>query len=123
MCNLDDAFILCTCSGKKRQSDAAFTWSLFRPREDDSDLYVIGEAGAPYFSEKGKLLVDKVQEQLNARNCFDFDYQPKDGDTLVITSSDNGTEYGFMFYNDEWEYTTMPFEGRTLLKMEKGKIK
>ena len=123
MCNLDHGFILCTCSGNKQQSKAAFTWSLFRPRDNDSDVFVVAEAGAPYFAEKGKLLVDKVRDQLNARNCFDFDYQPKHGDTLVITSSENGIEYGFTFYNGEWDYTTMPFIGRTLLEIEKGKIK
>lgn len=123
MCNLDDGFILCTCAGKKGKSKAAFTWSLFRPRKHDTHVFVIGETGAPFFTSKGKLLVDKVQDQLNARNCFDFAYQPEDGDTLVITSSESGIEYGFTYHNNEWEYSTMPFEGRTLLEIEKGKIK
>ncbi len=122
MCKLDDGFILCTCSDKKQKSSAPFTWELFRPRYDEPNVSVIGEAGAPYFSREGLLLVDKLREQLNSRNCFDFDYEPEDGDTLVITQSDNEMEYAFTF-RDGWSYDPMPFMGKTMVGMDKGKIR
>lgn len=122
MCNLTEGFILCTCSGKREKSDALFTWKLFRSRSSEPDVFVIGETSPPYNSKQRFILVDKIREQLNARNCFDFDYKPEEGDALVITQSDTGKEYAFTF-KDGWEYEPMPFMGKTMLEIEKGNIK
>lgn len=121
MCNLNDDFILCSCSAKKENGETPFTWTLFRQHMAEPEIYVIGETIPPYYSGKGQLLVATLRDQLNERNCFDFDYTPKRGDTLLITSTETGQEYAFIF-NDDWEYEPMAFMGKTMRQIDSGKI-
>ena len=106
MCEVSEKLIFCTCLEKKEgdQLIGQHKWTLER--------YI----GARESSLKGKIMrastdlddeihVDKVIEEMNSRNCFDFEYLPQERDCFHI---DNGLDrpdykyFSLIFKNGEW---------------------
>jgi len=53
--------------------------------------------------------IEKVKSYLNEKNCFDFDYTPKDGDRLIIKYIEdnqfNDLCFDYSTFSHEWELT------------------
>lgn len=79
-------------------------WRLYR-HNGPSESNEIGRYLTPDTSLGNGLQQEEIVGQLNARNCFDFDYSPVDGDNLHIQYNIRGaTPYlSFIFRNGQWE--------------------
>ncbi len=86
-----------------------------------------GMDGIGYMAEKAlteDLTNERMLVALNSKNCFDFDYQPNEGDNLQIFTPENAIRkhLSFVFQNGEWiAYSYLAF----LYEMEKinfGKV-
>ena len=102
MCDFNQGFILCKCeppladSSKKKlrtkhkkklaeqaKSFMEYEWILFKyigpalEKEIGRYIFPVSETGEG-------LTADLVLNELNTRNCFDFEYNPLEGDNLVI---------------------------------------
>lgn len=77
MCDISEGFKLCTCD----HVDLGHShWKLLRFQGEQNIIL-----GTPNF-DKVKDILDMqfVEDELNDRNCFDFDYSPQAGDRLII---------------------------------------
>ncbi len=111
MCDFENGFILCSCKEKNGKSElsvkkAEYVWEL---RTLQKTELAVGKARWPS-SDIGKGL-DAAWLLLNLadRNCFDFDYQPKEEDNLVLYPSSNeyynqyvSSYLSFIYKNGEW---------------------
>jgi len=105
MCDFNQGFILCKCeegSSKKEQEGKAYSWTLCQYLgKNTSDI--VGKYRVPV-SDLGKgLTAEFVEAELNRHNCFDFDYQPSEGDSLIINTEDNGERLEFIFRGNVWK--------------------
>ncbi len=131
MCTSDKQLHLCTCEltpptkqhKKQKKQDPVFTWRLYRYLGEKW----IGMDGMMMMpsSRIGKTLTAAwVLGQINARNCFDFDYQPQNGDNLTIRlgfSYDTGY-LSFVYQEKAWiEEFYNPFYDDTQ-QIAEGKI-
>lgn len=137
MCETGKEIKLCTCfpatmdkivhhknsrkSKNKRRNE--FTWILRRcvgPSKYTMD-------GMGYMPDKALsegLTNERMLVDLNSRNCFDFDYQPNEGDNLEIFTPENyiRRHLSFIFENKEWiadSYLPFMYE---LEKINYGKV-
>jgi hypothetical protein len=139
MCDFNKGFILCSCKikekkivhnknsrqNKKMQGDAPqiYRWILSEFKETQTEWLAIGRYKMP-ISDIGQGLTEEwVLLNLNERNCFDFNYIPKEGDDLVIRSNISSSYLSFIFQNGQWESGLHdPFSTISKLKMD-GEIK
>lgn len=49
-----------------------------------------------------ELTADGILKELNTRNCFDFAYEPNEGDSLGVYESSTGKFISFIFKKGEW---------------------
>jgi hypothetical protein len=50
----------------------------------------------------GELTAESILKELNTRNCFDFSYEPNDGDSLGIVENGVGKFISFIFESGKW---------------------
>ncbi|RKR05684.1 hypothetical protein C8C83_5035 [Flavobacterium sp. 90] len=117
MCKTEKEIKLCTCfpatmdkivhhknsrkSKNKKRNE--FTWTLEKclgPSKYTMD-------GMGYMPDKvlsEDLTNERMLIDLNSKNCFDFDYQPNEGDNLEIFTPENLNKrhLSFVFRNGEW---------------------
>ncbi|XZF14659.1 hypothetical protein ACTHGU_00835 [Chitinophagaceae bacterium MMS25-I14] len=117
MCAPGKKFTLCTCkeviihhkNSRKHKNGADgmlphFTWHLYRY----TGTFSSGLDGMLMMPEHslGTVFTDEeVQQELNSRQCFDFDYQPGEGDNLRVMMVQNKTRssfFSFIFRNGQW---------------------
>ncbi|MDR2236945.1 MAG: hypothetical protein LBE92_12560 [Chryseobacterium sp.] len=124
MCEIGNDLKFCTClelkdielinihkrleKFQKKQlpnSKEPFSWIIYEHVETiDSDL--MGLLKMPSSTIGFSLSEEFVLHKINSRNCFDFDYKPKEGDNLQINFQRNKywTEFlSFIFRNNRWE--------------------
>jgi hypothetical protein len=126
MCETGKEIKLCTCvpngmntiihhknsrkNKNKRRND--FTWTL----EKCLGFSKSTMDGMGYMPEKTlseDLTNERMLVDLNSKNCFDFDYQPNEGDNLQIFTPENSIRrhLSFVFRNEEWiAYSYLPFK-------------
>ena len=80
MCDLGTNFILCTCDGSKEKID----WVLERQDLSLASQHRRGRAVVPRYSSKENDQIEFFLFHLNSRNCFDFDYDKREGDVLSL---------------------------------------
>ncbi len=132
MCDFINGFILCSCDEENKKAELEFdkneyVWELKTLKKK------IPARGITDFpdSDIGKGLKSEwVLLNLMSRNCFDFDYQPSNGDNLIIYNRQSRkSPFGkpvylsFIYRNSEW---TEDFynEISELTKLKnKGKVK
>jgi hypothetical protein len=145
MCIIDKKLKLCTCSVGSGNKDSKailkqpFTWTLkkslgLKVRQEkvkkiefgsDGSVtevyeayenYIVGSIILPSDSLGDLVTAANVLSELNARNCFDFDYKPELNDTLTIrydssyfrehypndTAFDLSDYMSFVFENGKW---------------------
>jgi len=138
MCQPDQHLMFCTCADevkiktiKNRYGDTytqkvfpkyiQFIWTI-RKRTPQSGI-LDGMLELPSSHLGNQLTRDDVLKQLNQRNCFDFTYQPQEGDNLTISSNHKIAGYlSFIFENNQWVPGSFsPFEYQ-LKTFEEGKV-
>ncbi len=132
MCDFENGFILCSCDEKNKKPEL----------ESDKNEYVwelkilkkrIPARGITDFpgSNIGKGLKSEwVLLNLMNRNCFDFDYQPSNGDNLIIYNpQSHKSPFGkpaylsFIYRNGEWAEDFYNEISELTKLMNKGKVK
>jgi hypothetical protein len=102
MCDIKNGFKLCTCKGAIPKNTSY--WRLKRFKGNDSIFsFIIGKVYIPEEISKNYHL---ISQNINQENCFDFDYQPHEGDRLEIHIFPNEFEhlnYVFSFEDNEWK--------------------
>ncbi|WP_343632740.1 hypothetical protein [Fluviicola sp.] len=49
-----------------------------------------------------ELTDETILTELNDRNCFDFEYEPNEGDSLTLSEKHSGRFMSFLFENGKW---------------------
>lgn len=69
------------------------------------------------------LTSDFVLNELNNKNCFDFEYKPNEGDNLIINKADFSSRIEFIFREGKWiEDHYSPFD-HDYEKIDNGKLR
>ncbi|QGK74237.1 hypothetical protein [Flavobacterium sp. SLB02] len=137
MCETGKEIKLCTCfpatmdkvvhhknsrkSKNKRRND--FTWTLERCL-GPSKYTMDGMGYLPDKTLSEDLTTEKMLIDLNSKNCFDFDYEPAEGDNLTIYTPENNIRkhLSFIFQNEEWiDDYYLPFKYE-MKKINYGKV-
>mgnify|MGYP000125949992 CR=1 FL=1 len=102
MCKPDKNLKLCTCGDpdKIKQLEDRIWWKLSC---GDIPFISVGEVKTTYHQEP--LSEELILKQLNSANRFDFDYKPKEGDTLTINWE--GKHFNFLYERGRW---VVPFD-------------
>ncbi len=107
MCEFNDGFILCSCEFNNEEintqddSKIEYIWEL---RILKSKELAIGKAVPPMEDIGSGLNSEWVLLYLNSEKCFDFNYQPEEGDNLVIYPNTKG------YYNQNIRYLSFIFK-------------
>lgn len=85
----------------KKQQAIDYDWMLYKfiGMSDEEEM---GSYGLPVNNVGNGLTVAFVLNELNKKNCFDFDYQPSEGDNLIIGKTDARDRIEFIFRNGHW---------------------
>ncbi|MCP4441059.1 MAG: SHOCT domain-containing protein [Aureispira sp.] len=104
MCDLNEGFKLCSCDGDKLPIEK-IDWILERRNEELPFRVRKGMAAQNYIGGHEKYIKSIIATHLNAKNCFDFDYEPKEDDLLKIKKRENGARhwYSYRFVAGKWE--------------------
>lgn len=146
MCKQSNQFKLCSCSDIKtkivhnknsrryknklpEQKPKKIIWTLSKC-EGSQYLGMDGMLIGPASKLTEKLTANYVKEELNTRNCFDFDYSPKEGDNLVLTpyltkKESLKQEYeflSFIFNNGQWILKSYNVFYDKVIEFKKGKL-
>ena len=125
MCEVSKDYKLCTCSTKVDKTKPYWILNKGIQKPDDPErISILGTMVGP--DEDNSLRYvneDRLLEDLNSKNIFDFDYQPVSFDILKIY--DGKFIYQFIYDRDEFEnkWTWRPFDSgpfsddRKLFKM------
>ena len=98
MCKPGKHLKLCTCAAD--EIDEQRCWRLYRV-DPDPENFIEGELVPPDWTELSMYLEEKFLEDLNIKNVFDFEYEPKDGDVIEITLDDYQFAYEYKGGNFE----------------------
>lgn len=138
MCNFDKEFKLCTCDKqeiqhrkntrkhKKEQKDKeVFVWTLYTYK-GNFESFMDGMTAIPTEKlGKQEFSSEYILYQLNQKNCFDFEYSPKEDDYLVIeveTKNWNDRIMPFIYRENKWISDSYnPFSDK-VDKINKGKV-
>lgn len=101
MCDLTNGLRLCSCNAEQLPNEA-IDWILQRKDKSLTPRNLRGKAAVPKFSEQELSQKEQILNLLNNNNCFDFDYQPQEGDFLRLRlNSDKWA--AFRFQNQVWK--------------------
>jgi len=147
MCNFEDGMRFCSCKAeeiKYREPDIfirhkneiikkehrknkhiplLYVWTLFRYAGETEGLEMGRYAFPSHDIGKG-LNAEWVAMNLNGEECFDFDYEPQEGDNLLIRNNikQSMAYLSFIYKNRAWEIDHYsPFEVE-IEKFEQGKV-
>ena len=112
MCKLSGKLVLCTCNEQIDKTKP--NWILNR-RFGSKFRLVVGEFDIPYLVYEH--LQKNVEAQLNQANCFDFDYIPCEGDTLILDFNDFQLTFVFNALKQVWfsdEHPELHYEYQVL---------
>jgi hypothetical protein len=126
---LNDQHAIIHNKNSRRQKELAesshvYRWTLSR-YAGPADFKMDGILMEPADRLNQDITAADLQLELNDRNCFDFNYDPDEGDNLEVwtASQGNHTPISFIFENGTWkiaQYNT--FIDRTE-KINQGKIR
>ncbi len=126
MCNLNTTLSLCTCAPDEELDESKqVIWSLYRlstHRIQPKKFDVVGVFMLRYdFREEN--IGEIIEGHLNQRNCFDFEYTPKEDDHLNIKGTINyaSVNIDFAFNGSSW-YLCSPVRNTRYLKVQRRKF-
>ncbi|MFK7946895.1 MAG: hypothetical protein AB8G11_04845 [Saprospiraceae bacterium] len=110
---------------------AHLTWHLYRKIEGtyENAATMDGMFFEPLHQITEELTPEFIVQNMNTENCFDFDYQPVEGDELHIWTNHEkhikstfpSGYLSFLFTNNQWEIgSSLSFDNEEILK---GKVK
>lgn len=108
MCDFRKGFLLCTCNedkaqNKKNNETKEYEWTLYK-YEGAETSGMMGKIILPAADLGKGLETPFVLSELNKRNCFDFDYKPRNGDNLIIRKlADPFLRLEFIFRDMRWQ--------------------
>jgi len=135
MCDFNKGFILCQCNDpkvihhntksrrnkNKKNQPMEYTWTLFKFL-GMSKVREVGKYLFPSSDVGNGLTSNFVLNELNKRNCFDFEYKPNQGDNLMISREDSFNRIEFIYRDGKWEEDHYsPFD-HEFEKIDHGKI-
>ncbi|UUC45969.1 hypothetical protein [Flavobacterium cerinum] len=142
MCDFTKGFKLCSCEPEKikfrekevyKKSDGQlipvknkkndsipliYIWQLFRLVGEYKNSSMLGRYILPTDTVGNGLDAEWIALNLNSENCFDFEYDPQEGDTLFIRQNVILGPYISLLYKDgQWiidHYSPFEFEIKEL---------
>ncbi|WMX13849.1 MULTISPECIES: hypothetical protein [unclassified Aureispira] len=102
MCNLNQGFKLCSCDSDQLTPDE-IGWILERKNAVKQASSLRGKPFIYKMNQSEQALKSEVVQQLNQRNCFDFDYQPQEDDFLRIRGNKKSFWMAFRYQQGRWE--------------------
>jgi len=103
MCLLTDTFKLCSCDATQLSPDE-IGWILKRVNPNKKINRIMGKPAFRTIPQGISNIQAHIVEQLNQRNCFDFDYTPNTNDRLSIrTQTDTITWVHFHYQSSKWK--------------------
>ncbi len=139
MCNFNEGFILCKCNDakaiihnkktkrrkkkrdKQEKKPIEYVWRLYKYLGLSKEKE-LGRYRFPSDDVGNGLTSNYVLQELNNRNCFDFDYTPNEGDNLLISTTESYNRIEFIFRKGKWvEDHYSPFDDE-YLEFDNGKI-
>ncbi|MDN3717771.1 hypothetical protein [Vibrio breoganii] len=119
MCKFGDEIRLCTCTEDVDTSKPH--WVLFSKNEiqEDRKSTNLPKAVGSFAFKPATVSESEILSKLNEKNCFDFDYNPKSGDKLLIKFE--GVSFQFEFSGfDEWILVIPTFKKAKYTKAYSG---
>ena len=117
MCEINNTLTLCTCADEIDQSQPHWILTRCKPNQPETDLNIMGLLMDPEFDQK---LVNDLCKELASRNCFDFDYEPFEGDKLTFNTLDD--RLVLEFSSGGWGYDLPSFNRPKLYTKASGYI-
>ena len=128
MCEEGDKLIFCSCleDNKKGSPVGQAQWGLSRYQ------------GSRDSGRKGKIMKtsedlgkeinrERIIAEMNARNCFDFDYIPQERDSLKVNNGLKGENFKYfslIFLNGQWQAGSNLGFGHTIMEtLGEGKVR
>lgn len=138
MCENAANITFCTCevkpetihnknSGRSGKDKAvlekkSYRWSLHKIT-GLSEQTMDGLLIEPDHAFNEELTADGILKALNERNCFDFAYEPNEGDSLGIVENGGGKFISFIFEKGKWMIgSPNPFTHQ-ITKFNSGKVR
>ena len=101
MCNVNDGFKLCTCNNIE-MDDAG--WVLERNNPSLPEIHTCGSAIEMILDTDEVKVKHWILQELNKRNCFDFNLKPKARDLLSICINQERSIWVYYRYkNKSWQ--------------------
>ncbi len=127
MCQNTNDLIFCTCKDSSnifRRNKGEYSWSLsklvgiktYKPGEPR----IIGKIRIPNKNLGKGINAENILQELNSRDCFDFEYIPQEMDCLTITG-DNGY-FKVRFKTGFWEIGRHPAFSSISEPIDSGKV-
>ena len=109
MCQEKNTFILCSCATNKNEKDGLellkdYTWSLTR-FVGFKETLLRGKIVGPKDDLGNGLNLNRILNDLNANNIFDFEYQPAEKDCLTLTAPTEDRQIKYikvLFKDGKW---------------------
>lgn len=106
---------------KAVQGGRSYRWSLHKIT-GLSQQTMDGLLMEPDHMFNEELTGESILKEINGRNCFDFDYEPNQGDSLEIYES-GGKFISFIFENGSWNIgSPNPFTHQ-VMKFNSGSVR
>ena len=100
-----------------------FIWTLFK-YVGEKEITEIGRYILPKDDLGNGLNAEWIALNLNSKNCFDFEYSPKEGDNLKIHQNITLSPYlSFIYRKNEWIIDHHSPWSIEISKIKEGKIK
>lgn len=147
MCEVIKNFKLCSCTTDNKvdivhNKNSRRYKNYIKEKNPNRIIWTLYKyEGKQYFGMDGLLIapVDKLDEmftaeyvktELNKRNCFDFDYEPKDGDYLVLAICQTGKEairsehkfLPFVYASGQWTINSYNSFYEKTVELKSGKV-
>ena len=147
MCEVGRKFKLCSCSRDElietiHNKNSRRYKNLVNQTNPSKIVWTLHQYEGTHYSGMDGLLIapaDKlddlftaeyVKNELNNRNCFDFDYSPKEGDYLELKFQqtpkearlDDGKFLPFIFKNGQWTINSYNAFYEKTVEIKKGKV-
>lgn len=131
MCKENKKLIFCSCSDEgsdKTTSIEGYAWTLNRfirsKSYENGEARIRGKILSPTKKLSETIHLDVVLEELNSRNCFDFEYVPKEKDCMSIYTTGERYQYFKVLFKDgKWQYGSNPVFDTISESIFEGKIK
>ena len=95
MCDVNGKFKLCTCSEKIDKKKPYWVLNKGVPKKDERETSILGTLIYSEDEILKEISEERLLQDLNSKNIFDFDYKPSENDILKLY--DGNYNYYFIF--------------------------